>query len=269
MAGSNNTVYDVKVIENRAKDLLLTKVNVKNMMDIDTSLEEEAGMTKTVNLYTYTGKAEELGVGEGNSVTGSIDYVGKDYTVKTTQEHFAYFDEDAMKAPEMVDKMIDRATQVLVNKMTEDFTAAITSEDITNVINLEGNLSYDSIVDAISKVNIEDESELFIVIPNSWKADLRKDPDYTAARMGEIIYSGQIAAIAGIPVIASKALDEAETAVVMTKEAVRLFMKNDVNVEYERDANIRKNKYYLRATYLVALFDTAKICKITKADDSE
>ena len=78
---------------------------------------------------------------------------------------------------------------------------------------------YDAIVDAVSKVNLENEANLFVLIPNAWKADIRKDEDYKAARMGEVVYSGQVGTICGIPVIATKALTN--EAFVMTKEGNR------------------------------------------------
>ena len=266
-----NTVYANKVIESKLKDLLNTKVNTRNMMTIDTDLEQDAGMTKTINLYTYSGVAEALSTGEGNTAEtrGSISYTGKDYTVKVVQQAFDYYDEEAMKDPFIVDSMLAGASQVMVNKMNADFIGAITSEDITNEATFADELSYDAIVDAISTVNVEDESELFVVIPNSWKAGLRKDNDYVAARMGEVVYNGQVGQIAGIPIIATKALDSAETAVVMSKEAVKLFLKRDVEVEQDRNKNTRQNSVYLRATYLVALVDATKICKITQAEASE
>ena len=66
-------------------------------MSVDTSLAQEAGMTKTINVYTYNGTAEELAAGEGNTNRGSISYVGTDYTVKMVQQAFDYQDEDFMK----------------------------------------------------------------------------------------------------------------------------------------------------------------------------
>lgn len=66
-----NTVYANKVIEAKAKDLLSTAVNTRNLMTIDNSLTQEAGMTKTINVYTYSGEAEALAVGVGNSATRS------------------------------------------------------------------------------------------------------------------------------------------------------------------------------------------------------
>ena len=67
-----NTVYANKIIEAKAKDLLTTSVNTRSLMTVDNSLAAEAGMTKTINVYTYSGTAEELAAGEGNSNRGSI-----------------------------------------------------------------------------------------------------------------------------------------------------------------------------------------------------
>ena len=51
----------------------------------------------------------------------------------------------------------------------------------------------------------------------------------------------------------------------MTKEAITLFLKKDVEVEQERDADTRKNSIYLRGCYICALTDATKACKITEA----
>lgn len=254
-----NTVFNNKVIEAKAKDLLTTAVNTRTLMTIDNTLAAEAGMTKTINVYTYDGTAEELAVGAGNTNRGSIAYVGTDYTVKMVQQAFDYFDEDFMKDNTIVDNMLKGANQVMVNKMTADFITECGKATVKHT--LAGDLTYNDVVDAIAKLNLEDESKVFIVIPNAWKADIRKDEDYKSARMGEVIYNGQVGTICGIPVIATNALTD--KAFVMTAEAVKLFMKKDVEVEQERDADKRKNSVYLRSAYICALVDATKICALS------
>ena len=254
-----NTVYENKVLEAKAQDLLTTSVNARSLMSIDTDLTQNAGMTKTINVYTYEGTAEELEVGKGNTNRGSISYEGKDYEVKLVQQVFDYFDEDYMKDNTIVDNMLKGASQVMVNKMTADFVAELKKATLNAPFTTFG---YEAIVDGISGLNIEDESAVFVVIPNAWKADIRKDEDYKSARMGEVIYNGQVGTVAGIPVIATKALEN--EAYVMTKEAVKLFMKKDVEVEQERDADIRQNSVYLRSAYICALVDGTKIVKLAK-----
>ena len=252
-----NTVFNNKIIEAKANELLTTKVNTRSLMTVDNSLAQEAGMIKTINVYNYTGTAEELAAGKGNTARGAISYTGKDYEVKLVQQAFDYQDEDFMKDDNVVDFGVKGATEVMVNKMTADFVAECAKASLS----VTGALSYDTIVDAISEINVEDEGKLFIVIPNEWKAALRKDEDYKAARMGEVVYNGQVGTIAGIPVIATKALTDA--AYVMSAEAIKLFMKKDVEVEQDRDADTRTNSIYLRTAYIVALVDATKICKIS------
>lgn len=255
-----NTVYENKVIEAKAKDLLTTAVNTRNLMTVDNSLTQEAGMTKTINVYTYTGTAEELAAGEGNSNRGSISYVGKDYVVKMVQQAFDYTDEDFMKDNTIVDNMVKGASEVMKNKMTADF---VVEAQKATIAHSAATFGYDAIVDAISKINVEDESKLFVLIPNTWKADLRKDEDYKSARMGEVIYNGQVGTVAGLPVIATKALED--EAYVLSNEAIKLFMKKDVEVEQDRDADKRINSVYLRTAYICALENADKIAKITIA----
>lgn len=260
-----NTVYANKVIEAKAKDLLTTAVNTRNLMTVDNSLTQEAGMTKTINVYTYSGEAEELAAGVGNTASkrGNISYTGTDYTVKMVQQAFDYTDEDFMKDNTIVDNMLKGANQVMINKMTSDFLTECAKATLKQTFTKGSAIGYDTIVDAISKLNLEDESGVFVVIPNAWKASLRKDQDYKSARMGEVIYNGQVGTICGIPVIASKALTD--KAYVMTKEAVKLFMKKDVEVEQDRDKDKRINSIYLRTAYISALVDATKICEISEA----
>ena len=254
-----NTVFPNKVIETKAKDLLTTAVNARSLMTIDSSLAQEAGMTKSVNLYTYSGEAEEVGVGEGNTNRGALTYVTNDYTVKMVQQSWDYQDEDFMKDGTIVDNGLKGATQVMANKLTADFVAELAKA--TTKHTLAGDISYNDVVDGISALNIEDESKLILVIPNDWKAALRKDEDYKSARMGEVVYNGQVGTICGIPVVATKALTDA--AYIMTTEAVKLFIKKDVEVEQDRNKGTRTNTIILRTAYVCALVDATKICKLS------
>lgn len=253
-----NTIFDNKIIEAKATDLLTTAINTRSLMTVDNSLAETAGMTKTINVYTYTGEAEELENGEGNSVRGALSFVGHDYKVKRVQSNFDYTDDDFMKDNSVVDNGVAGATAILKNKMNADFFAECAKASLS----VNGALGYDAIVDAIAELNVEDESKIFVVIPNDQKAALRKDEDYKSARQGEVIYSGQVGTICGIPVVASKAAD---TAYVMTPDAVKLFMKKDVSAGTERDEDTTMNSVYIRAYYIAALVDATKICKIVTA----
>ena len=260
-----NTVFANYVLEDKIKDLLTTSVNTRSLMTIDASLAETAGMKKTINTYTYTGSAESVAARAGNTATGSVAYVGKDYTVGMLQQKADYTDEDIMKDGNVLDVLMKGAAQVMTNKLTADFYAALASDtNVGNTTFAKGTkISYDAIVDAIAAMNIEDESQLFLIISPAMKADIRKDEDFKSAQMGEVIYNGQVGTIAGIPVIVSKAVSG--KAYLMTKEAVTCFMKRDVEVEQSRDADKRINYVFFRDAYVVAVTDATKVRCIKEA----
>ena len=123
---------------------------------------------------------------------------------------------------------------------------------------------FDAVVDAIAKLNIEDESGLFLLISPADKAEFRK------ALADDLKYSegfartGYIGSVAGVPVIVSKAVPAGE-GFLATKEAVTVFIKKDSETEYERDADKRHNTYYVRKVGVVALTNENKIVKIAIA----
>lgn len=254
-----NTVFPKKVIEAKAKDLLATRVNHRSLMTVDNSLAENEGVTKTINVYTYTGKVEKLADGSKNTVRGAISHTGTDYTVQRAQQVFDYSDSDFMKDNSIVDISLKEANNLMVNEMVADFYTECGKATLEH----KAALSYDAIVDAIAKMNIEDESKLFVIIPTSWKAELRKDEDFKRADNGSVIYNGQIGTVCGIPVVATNALTD--EAYVMTNEAVKLFMKEDVEVEQDRDIETKINTTVLSTYYICALVDNGKICRIVNA----
>ena len=277
----SNTVFANKVIAAKATDILSTKLNHRSLMTIDDSLEGNEGMTKTINTYTYTGTAEALSAGSGSTTAnrGSVAYVGKDYTVTCIQEAFDYLDEDFMKDSNVVDMGVKGATDVMANYLTSQFYAALatTSSGSELVGKTEfangSSISYDVICDAIADMGVEDESQLVLIIPQEWKADLRKDDDYKAAHMGDVIYNGQVGTVAGIPVVSTKVLNAsgsgesavAAKAYLVTPEAVTLFVKKEMEIEQDRNADTRKNSIYLREFYICALTDATKARKIVEA----
>ena len=62
--------------------------------------------------------------------------------------------------------------------------------------------------------------------------------------------------------IVSKAVP-ASKGYLATKEAVTVFIKKEAETEYERDADTRRNDYWVRKVGVVALTDATKIVKIT------
>ena len=260
MTWSENVVYKNFVLENKFKDILETKLDTIKFMTVDSDLQGVEGMKKTINTYTYEGAVEAVAEGAANTDRGSVTFAGKDYTVKVKQQVFDYTDEQAMKDSNVVEVGIKGSAIEMVNDLNNDFFTEIAKT--STVHTHEGAFNYDVVVDAIEKMNIEDETGLFLIVGNDLKAAIRKDADFKASRLGEILYSGQIGDICGVPVAFSKKVP-AKTAYLATKEAVTCFVKKQNEVEQDRDKEKRINTVITRKVALVALTDATKAVKIT------
>jgi hypothetical protein len=252
-------VYENIILSNKINDILKTAVNLNNYMTIDTSMTEEAGMKKVVNTYTSTGAVEELAMGQGNSKEIEVSFTPAEYTVKTFQGKFAFFDEQEMTDPMIVDTGLNHSADHMVNAWTD---LAIAEFEKATLTQTAGAWSFDVVVDAIAKMGLEDETGLFLLISPEDKAAIRKALKDELKYSEGFVRTGYIGSVCGVPVIVSKAV-EAGKAYLATKEAVTVFIKKDSETEYERDADIRKNSYWVRKVGVVALTNATKLVKIT------
>ena len=254
-------IYENVVLSNRINDILATQVNLNNYMTIDNSLAEQAGMKKKVITYTSTGAVEDLAMGEGNSASLEVQKAEVEYEVKTFQGKFAFYDEEEMTDPMIVDTGLQHSADNMVNKFT---AMAIEEMEKATLEAPAAAWSFDAVVDAIAEMNLENEDGLFLLISPADKAAFRKalkdDLSYSEA----FVRTGYIGNVAGVPVIVSKAVP-ANKGYLATKDAVTLFNKKGTEVEQERDSNIRKNSIFSRKYYLAALTDATKAVKITIA----
>lgn len=262
MAIQTHFLYSNEFLSSQYESILKTKINARTFMTIDNNLTENAGMIRKINKYTYAGQVEKLARGAKNTDAkrGKVTVTSTPYTVAVNQQVFDYTDEDIMIDPNVVEVGLKGMAEVTAN----DFTAAYYAETKKASLSQEypaTGLNYDSIVDAIAKMKLEDESGLFLLINTAQKAEIRKDPDFKGARLGEILFNGQIGTITGIPVVVSKAV---ETPILATKEAVTLFVKKENEIEQDRDKEARINTVIARTVYICALTDATKIVKLTK-----
>lgn len=253
-----HTVYENFVLESKIENLLTTGIDVNAYMTIDYSLAENAGMKKVVNVYTATGEVEDLGMGEGNSAEITVSFTPTEYTVGVTQGKFAYYDEQEMTDP----MVVDAGLQAIADKMANDLTEKAIAEFAKATLSVEVDWSFDSVVDAIAKLNTESEEGLFMLVNPAEKATLRKKLGQDLKYSEGFARTGYIGSVCGVPVIVSKAVPSGE-GYLASKEAVTCFVKKGSEIEQERDADKRNNKVIARKVMLVALTDANKVVKMT------
>ena len=166
-----HTVYENVVMSNKLNDILTTAVDLNQYMTIDTSMTESAGMKKVINTYTSTGDVEELAMGEGNKGEITVSFVPKEYTVKTFQGKFAFYDEQEMQDPMIVDTGLTHSADIMTNKWT---ALAIAEFEKATLATTPTAWSFDAVVDAIAEMKLENEEGLFLLISPADKAAFRK-----------------------------------------------------------------------------------------------
>lgn len=254
-----HTVYENVVLSNKINDILTTQIDLNNYMTIDTSMTESAGMKKVINTYTASGNVEELGMGEGNSTEITVSFTPTEYEVKTYQGKFAFYDEQEMTDPMVVDVGLEGSAKTMINTFT---TKAIDEFKKATLVQSATAWGFEVIVDAIAKMNLESEEGLFLLISPADQAKFRKALKDDLKYSEGFVRTGYIGSVCGVPVIVSKAVP-AGTGFLATKEAVSVFIKKDTETEYERDADKRNNTYWIRKVAVVALTDATKVVKIT------
>ena len=257
-----HTIYENIILSNKINDILTTQIDLNSYMTIDTSMTEQAGMKKVINTYTATGEVEELGMGEGNSTEITVSFVPTEYEVKTYQGKFAFYDEQEMTDPMVVDAGLEGSAKTMINTFTakavEEFGKATLSVPATA-------WNFEVVVDAIAKMNLESEEGLFLLISPADQANFRKELKDDLKYAEGFVRTGYIGSVCGVPVIVSKAVP-AGTGFLATKEAVSVFIKKDTETEYKREPDTRHNAYWVRKVAVVALTDATKVVKITVSE---
>ena len=254
-----HTIYENEILSNKITDILTTQIDMNAYMTIDTSMTESAGMKKVINTYTATGEVEELGMGQGNSTEITVSFAPTEYDVKTYQGKFAFYDEQEMTDPMVVDVGLEGCAKTMINT----FTAKAIDEFKKASLTLSATAwNFETVVDAIAKMNLESEEGLFLLISPADQAKFRKALKDDLKYAEGFVRTGYIGSVCGVPVIVSKAVP-ANEGYLATKEAVSVFIKKDTETEYERDADKRNNTYWVRKVAVVALTDATKVVKIT------
>lgn len=254
-----NQVYDNVVLANKIEDILTTAVDLTSYMTVDTSMTQEAGMKKKINTYKAQGNVETLEMGAGNTGDIEVSFATKEYEVETVQGRFQYYDEQAMTDPMVVQAGLEGIAKTMINDFTKK---AIAEFDKATLTVQRSGFAFTDIVDAIAKLNTENEDGLFILVGVADLANFRKELKDDLKYNEDFVRTGYVGSVCGVPVIVTKAITN-KNIYLASKEAVTLFIKKDTEVEQERDANVRNNKVYIRKVAVVALTDENKVVKLT------
>ena len=255
-----NTVYENFFLSNEVEDQYNSHLDLQQFCTVDNGLVGTAGMKRVINTYRATDGTEKLVMGAGNTKSIEVNLSDAEYEIALAQNRFQYYDEQDMKDPNLVPVGMKHAGTDLYNTMNADIFAEF------NKTGLEvpaTSLGFDAFVDASATLNLEnlEDVSIFAFVCPKDVAKVRKALKDDLKYVESFARTGYIGTVAGINVYTKADATEGEI-IVATKEAVTIFNKKGVEVEQERDSNIRQNSIYSRKYYIVALTDESKAVKI-------
>lgn len=255
--------YPNYVLEKEIEDQYNSHLDLMRFCTVDNSLVGVAGDTKKIRVYSATDATEVLAMGEGNTKNIEVKYAEKEYTIHLAQNRFPYYDEELMRDPMVVDTGVRHMTTDMFNHTQGDIFAEFNKA--VKTVNATA-FDFGAFVDAVALLPGEnqEEREVFAFVHPNDKAAIRKALKDDLKYVEAYVRSGYIGTVAGVNLYVKQDAVEG-TICGGTKKAVTYFNKKGVEVEQERDANIRLNEIYSRKYFLVALTDENECFKIVKA----
>lgn len=255
--------YPNYVLEKEIEDQYNSHLDLMRFCTVDNSLVGVAGDTKKIRVYSATDATEKLAMGEGNTKNIEVKYAEKEYSILLAQNRFPYYDEELMRDPLVVDTGVRHMTTDMFNTTQADIFTEFNKA--TQTVTLSGSDYFGAFVDAVALLPGEnqEEREVFAFVHPNDKAALRKALKDDLKYVEAYVRGGYIGTVAGVNLYVKQDAEEG-TICGGTKKAITYFNKKGVEVEQERDANIRLNEIYSRKYYLVALTDENECFKITK-----
>ena len=256
-----HTIYENFVLANTVEDQYNSHLDLMRFCTIDNTLAGVPGMKKKIHVYTATNGTEKLAMGEGNSKDITVSYAEREYEILLAQNRFKYFDEEAMTDPIVVDTGMRHAAVDMFNHVNADIFAEFNKATLAHTASAP---DFGCFADAAALLNVEnlENLELFAFVNPADMAKVRKALKDELRYVEAYARQGYVGTVAGWNLYTKKDA-VAGTIVGGTREAVTLFNKRGVEIEQDRDADIRQNTIWSRKYYLAALTDATKAVKIT------
>ena len=256
-----HTIYDNFVLANEIEDQYNTHLDLMRFCTIDNSLVGTPGMVKKIHVYRATNGTEKLAMGVGNSKDIEVSYTDEEYRILMAQNRFKYFDEQDMTDPMIVPTGLRHMATDMFNTVNGEIFAEFAKATLEVPVTA---FNFDAFADAGAVLNVENLSgiEKFAFVHPKDMAKIRKAAKGDLSYVQDFIGHGYVSTLGDWNLYVTKLATEG-TILGGTKEAVTLFNKKGVEVEQDRDGDIRQNTIWSRKYYLAALTDATKAVKIT------
>ena len=254
-------VFPNAFLSNEVEDQYNSHLDLLTFCTVDNSLVGTPGMKRKINVYTATNGTEKLGMGEGNSKSIEVSYAEKEYEILMAQNRFKYFDEQAMTDPMLVPVGTRHMGTDMFNTVNADIFAEFRKATLAHTA---AAFDFAAFVDAQALLNLENLEgvSIFGFVCPADMAKIRKALKDDLKFVEAYSKNGYVGTVGGVNLYTKKDAVAGEI-IMATRDAVTLFNKKGVEIEQERNADIRENSIWSRKYYLAALTDATKAVKIT------
>ena len=254
-------IYENFYLSNEVEDQYNSHLDLQSFCNVDNSLVGTPGMKRKINVYTATNGTEKLAMGEGNSKSIEVSYTEKEYEILMAQNRFEYFDEQEMTDPNLVPVGTRHMGTDMFNTVNGDIFAEFKKATLAHPASA---FDFAAFVDAQALLNLENLEgvSIFGFVCPADMAKVRKALKDDLKFVEAFSKNGYVGTVGGVNLYTKKDATPGEI-IMATRDAVTLFNKKGVEIEQDRDADIRKNSIWSRKYYLAALTDATKAVKIT------
>lgn len=272
MAATSNAtllqdLFVPEVVADAIDKKLVNAIRFAPLAVIDNTLVGRAGDELTMASYEYIGDAED--VAEGTDIP--IAKLSQDTEkVKVSKIGKAVeFSDEALLSGANNDIAEEAAKQVVIavnSKLEADLIEEMSTKAVlTSELSLAGGNITHGIADALSKFGEDiDGEKVLLVSPAVYTALVKSDGWIPNTEAGaSIIINGTVGSIFGAQVVLSNRLTARNEAYIIKPGALRIVMKRNTLVEFDRDILSEMN--YIKASKLFApyVYDKSKVIKIT------
>lgn len=266
MATTLSDLIDPQVIADFVDTKLINKIVFAPLAVVDSTLVGKAGDTLTFPKWSYIGDAEA--VSEGAEITVSeLGQTSDPVTVSKIGKGVGFTDEarlSGLGGDEIVEQSVAQIVAAIASKVDSLLLTAMSGASLT--------AAYDSTKTAVQNVAIaleefgEDiEGEKVLIIPPSFYTTIVSEIVPNTDNGANILHTGNVGKIMGCQVVVSDRLASANALYIVKPGALRLVMKRDTFIEFDRDKSTQTDYVFGTKLFAPYLYDESKIVKITTA----
>lgn len=233
---------------------------------VDDTLVGQPGDTVTVPRFEYIGDAEDIaeGVAMGTTV---LTTSSQQATIKKAGKAVEITDEARLSGyGDPIGEAEKQLTLSIANKVDNDALVALATTTLVHATAAAGKLSVLTVEAAQALFNDEDDESMVLIANPVDAAELRSDAAAGWTRSGDLgdrmLVRGTYGEVLGAQVVRSRKL-AAGTAYLVKVGALAIYMKQDVDVETDRDILANTTVIAADEHYGVVLEDESKAVKIT------